>query len=54
MSETFKLHDIQNDTDKDMLRKGRCPWCLLTLIPVFENDKHVADVCDECGDRFEG
>ena len=45
--------DIQNTHDLDLLRKGRCPWCLEKLTPVFSKDQHVADECIECGDKFE-
>lgn len=54
MSETFKLKDIQNSHDLDALRKGRCPWCLQKLTPIFEREKHIADKCDECEDTFAG
>ena len=45
--------------DLDALRKGRCPWCLQKLTPVFESDEdfenpeHTADECLDCGDRFQ-
>jgi len=52
---TYKPHQIENDHDQDALRKGRCPWCLEKLTPVFnQRAEHVADQCDECGDKFEG
>ena len=42
------------DRHLDALRKGRCPWCLEKLTPVFDaRAEHVADQCDECKDRFE-
>jgi len=51
---TFSVrHDIENEHDRNALRKGRCPWCLEKLTPVFNGDKHAADECRECGDRFE-
>lgn len=45
--------DIQNEHDRDALRRGRCPWCFYKLMPVFEGNEHVADECIECDDRFE-
>lgn len=54
MPETFRMEDIQNAEDQAWLRRGKCPWCLRQLTPVFENDQHVADECSECGDKFKG
>lgn len=52
---TYRVkRDIENERDQDALRKGRCPWCLEKLTPVFDaRAEHVADQCDECKDRFE-
>ena len=49
----FVVKEIENELDKQEIRKGRCPWCLQKLTPVFEGNEHIADKCDECGDRFE-
>jgi hypothetical protein len=51
---TFLLKDIRNPIDIDMLRKGRCPWCLAKLTPMFHEGEHVSDQCIECEDTFAG
>jgi hypothetical protein len=48
----FVSEEISNTVDLDFLRKGRCPWCLTKLTPIFKDNKHVADECHECGDEF--
>ncbi len=53
MSKYSVKRDIQNTHDLDALSKGRCPWCLEKLTPVFDQKaEHVADKCDECDDTF--
>ena len=49
---TYNLDQMPNTHDRDLLRKGRCPWCTEKLSPVFADDEHIADECLECEDRF--
>ncbi len=62
----YRVKEIENTTDLDLLRKGRCPWCLKKLVPVFVNieelgglticpslgGRHMGDECPDCKDRF--
>ena len=53
MSKFSVKRDIQNQHDLDALQKGRCPWCLKKLTPVFDQKaEHVADKCGRCRDTF--
>ena len=52
MSTFIVGRNLTNTYGLDYLRKGRCPWCLEKLTPVFERDAHVADECLYCDDVF--
>ncbi len=58
----YRVKEIENKVDLDLLRKGRCPWCTKKLVPFFEDleemngirmmGKHVGEECLNCKDRF--
>ena len=38
--------------DQIAIRRGRCPWCLGTLIDGTLTNESKGDVCHECNDEF--
>lgn len=53
MSETFQVEGLP-DIDQCEIKRGRCPWCLVKLVPVDMRDVKSGDCCPDCGDKFVG
>ena len=50
---TFNIETLP-EIDQQQIKRGKCPWCLDTLIPGGIIDKDAGDSCPECGDEFVG
>jgi len=53
MGETFQVEHLPY-IDQREIKRGRCPWCVIRLVPVDMKDEKSGDRCPACGDRFIG
>lgn len=40
--------------DQSEIKRGKCPWCVVPLVPGGITSPDAGDVCPECGDEFIG